>query len=74
MENRKTNDTNKTDRDEDNRDTTSLPVAEGTVSGQGREGGRLARDVGTRDELKRATERPAGKTRVRKSNEEEGGA
>ncbi|WP_284164756.1 hypothetical protein [Frigidibacter sp. SD6-1] len=61
-------------RDDDNRDTTSLPVAGGTVSGQGRAGGRLARDVGTRDELKRATERPAGKTRVRKADEEDTGA
>ena len=57
--------------DSDNRDTTSLPGAGGGVSGQGRAGGRLARDVGTRDELKRATERPAGHTRVRKSDEED---
>lgn len=60
------------DRDDnDNRDTTSLPGASGSVSGQGRKGGRLARDIGSRDELKRATERPAGTTRVRKSDEEE---
>jgi len=45
--------------------------AEGTVSGQGRSGGRLARDVGTRDELKRTEERPAGKTRVRKEDEKD---
>lgn len=57
--------------DTDNRDTTSLPGAGGAASGQGREGGRLARDIGSRDELKRATERPAGATRVRKSDEEE---
>lgn len=43
--------------------------AEGGVSQQGRAGGRLPRDIGTRDELKRANERPAGKTRVRKSDE-----
>ncbi|WP_121068050.1 hypothetical protein [Chachezhania antarctica] len=46
--------------------------ADGTVSHQGREGGRLPRDVGTRDELKRSEERPGGATRVRKSDEEEG--
>jgi len=44
---------------------------DGAVSGQGRSGGRLARDVGTRDELKRSTERPAGKTRVRKGDEKD---
>ncbi|MCV2869099.1 hypothetical protein OEW28_10720 [Defluviimonas sp. WL0002] len=53
---------------EDNRDTTSLPGAKGSISGQGREGGRYARDIGSRDELKRATERPAGTTRIRKSD------
>ncbi|MFD2738865.1 hypothetical protein ACFSUD_04730 [Sulfitobacter aestuarii] len=31
---------------------------------QGREGGNLQRDVATRDEEKRSTERPAGSTRV----------
>ncbi|PRY22161.1 hypothetical protein CLV78_10785 [Aliiruegeria haliotis] len=45
--------------------------AEGSVSQQGRSGGRLPRDIGTRDELKRANERPAGKTRVLRSDEEE---
>jgi hypothetical protein len=35
---------------------------DGAISGQGRSGGRLARDVGSRDELKRSKERPAGKT------------
>ena len=43
--------------------------AKGTVSQGGREGGRLARSIGTQDELKRATERPAGATRVTKSDE-----
>lgn len=43
----------------------------GAVEGQGREGGRLARDIGSKDELKRAKERPAGATRVTKENEEE---
>ena len=43
----------------------------GPVGGQGRAGGRLARDIGTEDELKRAFERPAGKTRVTKTDEKE---
>jgi hypothetical protein len=43
--------------------------AEGSISQGGRQGGRLARDIGTQDELKRATERPAGATRVTKSDE-----
>jgi len=38
--------------------------------GGGRAGGNLQRDVGTRDEMKRAFERPGGKTRVRKKDEE----
>ena len=46
--------------------------AKGTISQAGRSGGRLARDIGTEDELKRATERPAGKTRVNKSDEKDG--
>jgi len=41
----------------------------GAVGGQGRAGGRLAREIGTEDELKRAFERPAGKTRVTKTDE-----
>lgn len=40
----------------------------------GRDGGRLPRDVGSRDELKRAFERPGGATRVRKSDEAEPGS
>jgi hypothetical protein len=40
----------------------------GAVGGQGRAGGRLAREIGTEDELKRAFERPAGKTRVTKTD------
>ena len=59
------------DSDSDNRDSTSVLGAPGTVGGQGREGGRLARDIGTRDELKRATERPGGATRVTKKDERE---
>ncbi|QFT59436.1 hypothetical protein FIU94_11435 [Sulfitobacter sp. THAF37] len=34
------------------------------ISHQGRAGGNLERDVGTQDEAKRATEKPAGVTRV----------
>ncbi len=41
----------------------------GAVGEQGRAGGRLAREIGTEDELKRAFERPAGKTRVTKTGE-----
>jgi hypothetical protein len=46
--------------------------AKGTISQAGRSGGRLPRDIGTRDELKRSNERPAGKTRVTKSDEIDG--
>ncbi|MGR3795308.1 hypothetical protein [Vannielia sp. SX4] len=53
------------------RDTDKVLGAEGEVSHGGREGGRLARQVGSKDELKRAFERPAGATRVTKSMEEE---
>lgn len=45
--------------------------AEGEVAQQGREGGRLSRDVGTRDEKKRAEERSAGATRVQGRDKEE---
>ncbi|QPH54989.1 hypothetical protein [Pontivivens ytuae] len=44
---------------------------EGAIGGAGRQGGRLAREIGTKDELKRAFERPAGKTRVTKATEQE---
>jgi hypothetical protein len=46
--------------------------AKGNISQAGRSGGRLPRDIGTRDELKRSSERPAGKTRVTKSDEKDG--
>jgi hypothetical protein len=46
--------------------------AKGTISQAGRSGGRLPRDIGTQDELKRSNERPAGKTRVTKSDEKNG--
>lgn len=42
-----------------------------TVSHGGRTGGTLQRKVASRDEKKRATERPSGVTRVRKSDEPE---
>jgi hypothetical protein len=56
------------------RDTDDLLGAEGEISQSGREGGRLARDIGTQDELKRASERPGGATRVKKADEKEGGS
>jgi hypothetical protein len=43
------------------------------IDQQGRSGGCLARTVGTKDEQKRSTERPAGATRVTKDLEDEGG-
>jgi hypothetical protein len=55
------------------RDTDDLPIAEGSVSQQGRAQGRLARKIGTRDEEKRATERPAGATRPRGEDKEDSG-
>jgi len=56
------------------RDTDDILGAEGQISQSGRDGGRLARDIGTQDELKRASERPAGATRVKKADEKEGGS
>lgn len=53
------------------KETDEVLGAEGAVSHAGREGGRFARKIGSRDELKRAQERPAGATRVRKSDEDE---
>ncbi|KUP91209.1 hypothetical protein [Tritonibacter horizontis] len=52
-------------------ETKDILGAEGTVSHGGRAGGRLPREVGSEDEQKRARERPAGATRVTKSNEQE---
>lgn len=51
------------------RDTDQFGQAEGGTPG--RAGGNLARKVGTRDELKRVREDPAGVTRVRKSEEKD---
>ena len=56
------------------RETEDILGAEGEIAQAGRDGGRLARDIGTQDELKRATERPAGATRVTKADEKEGGS
>lgn len=57
------------------RDSDKLLGKAGAVSGQGRSGGTLQRDIASRDELKRVGERPAGKTRVTKSLErDQGGA
>jgi hypothetical protein len=55
------------------RDTDDILGAEGEISQSGRDGGRLARDIGTKDELKRSGERPAGATRVKKADEKESG-
>lgn len=64
--------TNTTDRrgerEQQLEDRPHLDEGEPTPLG-GRSGGALPRDIGTRDEAKRAFERPAGKTRVRKSDE-----
>ena len=56
------------------RDTDDILGVVGSVSQSGREGGRLARDIGTQGELKRASERPAGATRVKKADEKKGGS
>ncbi|MFY1707457.1 hypothetical protein [Tritonibacter scottomollicae] len=52
-------------------ETKDILGADGSVSHGGRNGGRLAREVASEDEEKRAKERPAGATRVTKSNEQE---
>ncbi len=54
------------------KDSDKILGEEGAVQGQGRSGGTLQRDIASRDELKRATQRPAGKTRVTKSDEKGG--
>lgn len=53
------------------RETEEILGERGTVSHQGRDGTALARDIATRDELKRAYERPAGSTGVDKSDKED---
>ena len=44
------------------RETEEILGARGQVSQQGRKGSDVAREVASRDELKRAYERPAGST------------
>jgi len=56
------------------RDIDDILGVAGAVSQSGRKGGRLARDIGTQDELKRAGERLAGVTRVKKADEKDGGS
>ena len=53
------------------KDTDDIPGEKGPVSNGGREGGRLERDVASKDEKKRALERPAGATRVTGSMKKE---
>lgn len=53
------------------KETEKVLGAEGTISQQGRAGGTLERKIGTRDEKKRAYERPAGVTRVTGKDERE---
>jgi hypothetical protein len=56
------------------RDTDAFIGEEATPGAQGREGGRLAREVGTRSEERRALEPDAGPERVRKADEPDGEA
>lgn len=56
------------------RETDRVLGARGTISQGGRTGGRLPREIASEDEEKRAAERPAGKTRVTKSNEQKDGS
>jgi hypothetical protein len=55
------------------RDTDEILGAEGGVEQSGRAGGNVARTIGSEDELKRTGDRPAGKTRVRKADEDRAG-
>lgn len=48
-----------------------LTLAENMESDGGRAGGNLARNIGTRDHMKRAFERPAGATRSKGRDEDE---
>lgn len=54
---------------DDSRDSEKILGSKGAISQQGRSGDTLQRDIASEDELKRATERPAGKTRVTKQKE-----
>ena len=53
------------------RETEEILGDDSEVSQQGRAGGRIAKVVGTKDEEKRAYERPAGMTRATKSVQQE---
>lgn len=53
------------------RETDEVLGDQSDIGQQGRSGGRLARTVGTKDEVKCADERPAGATRVTKSMEKD---
>jgi hypothetical protein len=53
------------------RETEELFGVDADIDQQGRSGGRLARTIGSKDEQKRSTERPAGATRVTKGLEDE---
>jgi len=55
------------------RDTDKVLGAEGEVSHGGAKGGNLQRRIGSRDEQKRAEERPAGATRVGGADERQSG-
>ncbi|MCI5111451.1 MAG: hypothetical protein MRY75_12935 [Marivita sp.] len=55
------------------RETEDVVGDSADIDQSGRTGGRLSRRVGSADELKRSTERPAGATRVTKSLEDEEG-
>lgn len=46
------------------RETDDILGEDGEISHGGREGGDLSRDIASKDEKKRAFERPAGATRV----------
>ncbi|WP_370402117.1 hypothetical protein [Sulfitobacter sp. JB4-11] len=46
------------------KDSEKFTSDDGPVAQQGRDGGNLQRDVGTRDDAKRANEKPSGATRV----------
>ncbi|WP_306152311.1 hypothetical protein [Roseovarius sp. MMSF_3281] len=56
------------------RDSDAILGDKDQVADQGRAGGDLARKIATRDEEKRAKERPGGATRVTKADEQDSGA
>lgn len=54
------------------RDTDDILGAKGAIGQSGREVGCLTRDIGTKDEFKREGERPAGATRAKKTDAQDG--